>query len=66
VIDKKNGFLVPVRDVESLVNKMKYFIENPGMIIEMGDESNKIAVNKYDVHKVNESIIDFILKRHQL
>lgn len=62
VINQKNGFLVPVRDVESLAKKMRFFIENPDMIIEMGDESNKIAVNKYDVNKVNESIVDFILR----
>jgi glycosyltransferase involved in cell wall biosynthesis len=62
VMDNINGFLVPIKDVESLTVKMKYFIENPHMIKKMGDESNKIAISKYDVHKVNESIVSFILR----
>ncbi len=62
VIDGKNGFVVPVKDVESLVVKMKFFIENPHMIKIMGAESNKIAIDKYDVYKVNESIVRFVLK----
>lgn len=62
VIDKKNGFLVPVKDVESIVEKMNFLIENPEIIQKMGDESHIMAINKYNVHTVNESILDFILR----
>ena len=58
VIDDKNGFLVPVRDHKSLAEKMIYFIENRDEIVRMGQESRKLAEEKYDVHKVNEDIIE--------
>lgn len=61
VINKRNGFLIPVQDVSALVEKMKYFILNPIRISEMGLESSKLAAEKYDVNKVNDSIIDFML-----
>jgi len=57
VIDGKNGFLVPVRDVNALADRMEYFIKNPEMIVSMGKESRRIAVEKYDVHKVNAVIM---------
>ncbi|MEA5017696.1 MAG: glycosyltransferase family 4 protein [Erysipelotrichaceae bacterium] len=60
VIDGRNGFLVPVKDVNALVEKMRYFILNTEKIIEMGIESYRIAEDKYDVNKVNDSILDFI------
>ncbi|MDZ4297747.1 MAG: glycosyltransferase family 4 protein [Moraxellaceae bacterium] len=53
VVNGYNGFLVPVRSVESLVNVMNYFIDKPELVSEMGARSFQIAKNKYDVHKVN-------------
>jgi len=58
VIDGKNGFLVPVRNAEALAERMEYFIKNPEMIVSMGEESRRIAIEKYDVHKVNKVIMD--------
>ncbi len=57
VIDKKNGFLVPVCDAEALSDAMKYFIANPQAIQTMGEMSREIAVEKYDVNKVNQCIL---------
>lgn len=56
VIEGRNGFLVPVRDSEALAEAMEKFIENPALIEQMGAESQKIAKEKYDVHKVNRVI----------
>ena len=56
VEDKVNGYIVPVRDINALVDAMKSFIEAPELIEKMGMESRKIAEVKYDVHKVNEVI----------
>jgi len=53
----KNGFLVPVKNVPALVNAMEKFIHHPQRIKTMGQESRKIAVEKYDVHKVNTVIL---------
>lgn len=58
VIDGKNGFMIPIKNHKILAEKMKYFIENREAIINMGKESRKIAKEKYDVHKVNQKIIE--------
>ena len=52
-----NGYLVSVRDVDSLVDAMLSFIERPELIREMGQASRKIAEEKYDVRKVNAIIL---------
>lgn len=52
-----NGFLVPVKDCNKLAEAMEYFIQSPGAISEMGKKSREIAVNKYDVKKVNQVIL---------
>jgi glycosyltransferase involved in cell wall biosynthesis len=57
VIDGENGFLVPVRNVPALVNALEKFICQPGLIASMGKRSREIAVEKYDVHKVNAQIM---------
>jgi glycosyltransferase involved in cell wall biosynthesis len=58
VIHGRNGFLVPVRDVEALRSAMKRFIEEPDLAPRMGAESLKIAREKYDVHTVNAVILE--------
>lgn len=53
----RNGFLVPVRDAEALAGCMEYFLRHSELIPLMGRESRRIAVEKYDVHKVNKAIM---------
>lgn len=53
VADGDNGFLVPSRNVDALVEAMERFIKDPDLIPRMGARSRKIAEEKYDVHKVN-------------
>ena len=53
----KNGYLVEVKSVDPLVSAMEQFIINPKLKAIMGEESYKIALQKYDVNKVNEKII---------
>jgi len=57
VIDGRNGYLVPVKDVDSLTEALERFIVTPELIPSMGEESRKIAVEKYDVRKVNDKIL---------
>ncbi len=61
VIDGVNGFLVPVKNVGALVEKMEYFIQNQGKCAKMGLASRKLAEEKFDVHQVNKVIINTIL-----
>ncbi len=57
VIDGDNGYLVPIKDSDSLATAMLRFIEKPELIKEMGKRSRGIAEEKYDVHKVNEQML---------
>lgn len=57
VIDGKNGYLVPVKNVDELVRALECFISRPELISGMGQEGRRIAVEKYDVRKVNETIL---------
>ena len=60
VIDGKNGFIVPKWNPQALAEKMIYLIENPKKIAEMGEESYKIAQEKFDAHKVNERLLKIL------
>jgi len=57
VVDGENGFLVPVQSVDELAAAMSRFIEEPMQVERMGACSRKIAEEKYDVDKVNESML---------
>ncbi|MDW7671921.1 MAG: glycosyltransferase family 4 protein [Bacillota bacterium] len=57
VTDGDNGYLVPVRDVDGLVQKMEYLILNPAVNQSMSERSLVLAREKYDVNLVNRSIM---------
>lgn len=57
VVNGDNGFLVPVKSVDELVNAMLCFIEQPLLVTRMGARSRQIAEEKYDVHRVNEVLL---------
>jgi len=57
VIDGENGFLVPVKSVNDLAQAMMKFVDCPALIPKMGECSRQIAVNKYDVLKVNKYML---------
>ncbi len=58
VVDGDNGFLVPVESVDELVSAMIRFIEEPALVVRMGERSRRVAEEKYDVHKVNKFMLD--------
>lgn len=60
VVDGINGFLVPRWNADVLAEKMIYFIQNPEQICIMGNESHKIAVEKFDADKVNRRLIQIL------
>jgi glycosyltransferase involved in cell wall biosynthesis len=53
-----NGFLVPVRSVNELAAAMRRFIEDPCLAEKMGRRSREIAEERYDVHKVNQTMLN--------
>lgn len=57
VRDGVNGFLVPVRDAAALAGAMERFVADPELAPAMGRESRALALEKYDVRKVNAVIL---------
>ncbi len=57
VIHNDNGLLVPPHDVHALVAAMQQLISQPGLAEQMGRCSRKLAEQKYDVRKINQTII---------
>jgi glycosyltransferase involved in cell wall biosynthesis len=41
VVNFENGFLVPFRDIKAFADKCSYLIENPDMLLTMGENSRK-------------------------
>lgn len=58
VIHGKTGLLVPPRDSDALASAMETFILRPELVAAMGEQSRKLAEERYDVHKVNAVILD--------
>ncbi len=61
VIPGLNGFLVEVKNFQSLANAMESFIIDRNLVKVFGDSSRELACKKYDVKRVNESILSEIL-----
>jgi glycosyltransferase involved in cell wall biosynthesis len=58
VEEGRNGYLIEPKSVEQLVSAMERFISEPDLIGQMGAESRKIAVAKYDVKDVNARLME--------
>lgn len=57
VKDGENGYLVAVKDINGIAEKMEFLILNPNVCVRMGNKSLNIAKEKYDVKIVNQSIM---------
>ncbi|MCM3763937.1 glycosyltransferase family 4 protein [Neobacillus niacini] len=60
VIDAKNGFLIPVKNSDELAEKMEWFINNQDKIKEMGQASYDYCLEKFEVRKVNQKMLDYM------
>ena len=60
VIDNVTGFLVPVKEVNKLTEKMIWFIEHPKEIFNMGIASYNFCKEKFDVEKVNQQMYNIL------
>lgn len=56
VTDGVNGYLVPVKNVDVIVDAMEKIIVDPVKTAEMAKTARHIAVEKYDVNKINLKI----------
>ena len=60
VVDGKHGFLIDENDTMGWYNKMKYFVDNPNAVKEMGEALNELVLEKYTLEKVNKKRADFL------
>jgi len=60
VINGENGWLVEKANVEQLVERMIWYVENSQEWQRMAKRSREIAMEKFDVHKVNADLIDIM------
>ena len=66
IVADKNGFLIQPNSLEPLIEKCRYFLENPSVIEDMGKNSRKLAEEKFDVNLINKRLvfnIDEVLNR---
>jgi glycosyltransferase involved in cell wall biosynthesis len=56
VEDGINGYLIPIKDSNSLADKLKILIENPNLRRKMGDASRKIAERDFS--------LEIVIKKH--
>lgn len=55
-----NGFLIEPQQLEPLVDKMEFFINNPSKIKEMGINSRRYAEKRFDVKIINRNLLNLI------
>ena len=57
VIEGRNGYIVPVKDSRALSQAMERFLIDPSLIPAMGQQSRRLAEERFDVRKVNLEIL---------
>jgi glycosyltransferase involved in cell wall biosynthesis len=60
VVNRYNGFLVEFGNISALAEKCIYFIENHKEAVNFGENSRKLAEEKFDENKINEKLIGYI------
>lgn len=60
VVDGVNGFLIDENNKYEWYNKMKFFVDNPNAVKDMGSSLNELVKNKYTLEKINKKRIELI------
>ncbi|WP_192938294.1 MULTISPECIES: glycosyltransferase family 4 protein [Flagellimonas] len=60
VVKGENGILVAPQDLDSLVEAMRFFLENPKQIEIKGSKSRELAEQKFDVKIINAKLISLL------
>jgi glycosyltransferase involved in cell wall biosynthesis len=60
VVSGKNGYLVPKADIDALVDRMVFFIENPDRCRSMGLVSREVAEKRFDASKINAELMQIL------
>ncbi len=60
VIEGLNGFMIPARDPKALAAAMRRFLDNSSLIAKMGQESRRLAEERFDVHIQNRKLLAYM------
>ena len=60
VVDGVSGFLVPAQDAAALAEKMRWFIEHPHAIPQMGHAAHQYCQEKFAIDQVNRQMRDIL------
>lgn len=60
VIDKKNGLFVDTKDINDLVKKMEWMINNPKKVEKMSDVSYQLCKEKFEISIINKRMLEIL------
>jgi glycosyltransferase involved in cell wall biosynthesis len=66
VVAERNGLLVPSHDSKGLAAAMIRLAGDADLRARMGQESRRLAEERFDVHRINEDLVDLILPGQSL
>lgn len=58
VEDGVNGFLIPTKDVDALVDRIERYLAEPALATRHGAASRRLAERRFDVRRVNALMLD--------
>ena len=62
VIDGEQGYLVPERDVEALVERLSHLADHPSLRREMGDRGRRRVQEAFDMETLNDRLVQLYSK----
>jgi len=62
ILNNKSGFLVPEKDVNALINRTRYLLENPEIWKKMGSSGRKFVEKKYDTKILSKQLEEIYMK----
>jgi glycosyltransferase involved in cell wall biosynthesis len=60
IVDGKNGFLIDNENKPEWYKKMKFFVNNPNAVEDMGNALHELVMEKYTLDVVNKKRIEFL------
>ena len=58
LIDGESGFVVAERDPAALAERLQFLYSRPQQWPKLGEAGRQFVVNKYDIHKLNQQLVD--------
>jgi glycosyltransferase involved in cell wall biosynthesis len=66
VVDGRNGLLVPSHDSSGLADAMIRLASDAVLRSRMGQESRRLAEQRFDVHRINDDLVDLMIPNQSL